>query len=141
MTDEKPIKATLKAGAGYDAPWLTVDMPDPSTGANMLTAIRESALLTELVATAEVLKGLNKAAHGATPVADAPAEKPKSGWGNSSTPAQEPAVKFHPEGKQCACGKTLQYKKVFSKAKNKEYEFWSCPDQRNKDDGHLSEFV
>jgi hypothetical protein len=59
---ELPIKTTLKAGTGYDAPWLTVDANDPGDLEFKLKALIESPALGLVVEAANALKAANNAA-------------------------------------------------------------------------------
>lgn len=166
MSDEtSPIVVTLKGGAGYDAPWLVIRGNNPQQVSEMLSNLGN---LPEVIAQqASLFSGTIAAGPITQPQAQAPVEQappPQQGaWGTitpggfqpaqqgqqwsqppqqQGPPAPPQGVTLHPEGKQCgACGKTLQYKEVFSRAKNKTFKFWTCPDQRNRDDGHTSEFV
>lgn len=122
-----PIKATLKAGGGYDAPWLTVDAADDGDLTNALRAIINSEVPALLIEAANVLKAANNAAP-ILPGNDAPAQQgvtstaPKSGWGSSPAAAQQgaapaqgnhPKAILHPEGKTCdICPNVLEQKKT-----------------------------
>lgn len=47
----------------------------------------------------------------------------------------------HPEGKLCSsCGAGVVYKAIRSKA-GKDLQLWTCPNQRERGDGHASEFI
>ena len=149
-----PIKATLKAGAGYDAPWLTVDARDPADLELKLNAIANGGAPQALVEAANALKAANNAApllaSSALPVgssfgggdqANAPTAPPQqqSGWGQQAPPAtqtqpqvQQPrqqgwqaSATLHPEGLACHCGQVLSYGKTRT---NKGQ--WKCPDYR-----------
>lgn len=87
MTDDAKYTATLKAGAGYDAPWLVVraDTPD-----EMVQALRDaySTLSAPLAATAQVLQAEWS---GSVPAAPAPhannhgfQQQPSAGHANSA---------------------------------------------------------
>lgn len=153
---ELPIKGTFKAGAGYEAPWITVDASDPDDLAVKLRSlighddavqavIEFSNVLRGGYTAAPVLPG-NQGQAAAPAPAPAPAQQPApSGWG-SPAGAQHtqaaPLVVLHPEGVTCgSCNAPVQYKSIFSKAKNKTFNLWSCPNQRSKGDGHYSEFA
>lgn len=80
-----------------------------------------------------------------------PAQQPQGGGGWSNPPQQQSAPQqapqqnggqLHPEGKQCqVCSSVLQYKVVTRRSDTKQFKFWACPNQRNRDDGHTSEFA
>lgn len=162
---ELPLKATLKAGRDYDAPWLTVDGADADDLTFKLNAIANGGLTEALVNAANTLKAVNSAAPIAADVASPPQAAPAQpqGWGQPATPApapvaeptwasaqpQQQAAQFggpangspHPEGVRCqGCGTPVQYKAFTSKA-GKNLKMWTCPQQRSKGDGHFSEFV
>lgn len=138
MTQDLPLKATLKAGKDYDAPWLTVDAHDPSDLKLKLDGIAESGALQSLIETANALKAANNAApllnHAEPPAQQQAAPAPvQNSWGQSpqqQAPAQQPQQQgftrpatTHPEGKACeACGSPLEYKKTSSGKGT-----WRCP--------------
>lgn len=79
---ELPIKATLKAGQGYDAPWLTVDASTPDELKQRLEALTEDHLQVVADVAALFRNAHVVAAGGATVAATAaPAAQ-------SATPAQ-----------------------------------------------------
>ena len=108
------LRATLKAGAGYDAPWLSVDATDPDDLTNKLNSIANGGAPQALIEAANALKAANNAApllaNGALPVgssfgggdqANAPTAPPppqqSGGWGGpntappqNATPQQQP---------------------------------------------------
>lgn len=148
-----PIKITLKSGAGYDAPWVTVDAADPDDASFKLDAILSGDLAEKVIATANLLKAANVAAplvqHGEASAP--PAQQNAGGWTNSpaaTAPAWSgaqqqaaPAAQGHPENKGCeSCGQVLQFKQGTSKA-GKPYKLWACPQQRQRGDGHTTDFV
>lgn len=151
---ELPIKATLKAGKDYDAPWITVDGADPADLAFKLNGLAEAGALQAVVDAANLLKAANvvssSGATGAAPAPAAPAQAPAQaqpqGWGAGqpqAAPQQQAEVpSWAAAGAQkiCPCGQTAVYKSGTSKA-GKPYALWACPQQKRKDDGHLAEFV
>jgi hypothetical protein len=118
----------------------------------------EAALLTfpfgAYAQTKASLRGAGAVAQIAQPVvAQSPAGhqgQPASapGWAQPAqaaapAPQAAPAVQYHPEGLRCpvaGCGEAIVAKDVYSKAKSKTFKFWTCPNQRNRDDGHHSSF-
>lgn len=148
---ELPIKLTLKAGAGYDAPWITVDAADPSDLGFKVAALNDGELLQNVIDLANVLKAAN-AIGSSAPVAApaAPTAVPASapGWAQPAqaaapvAPPQQPAVRFHPEGILCSsCNAGVIFKQIQSKASGKTFQLWTCPNQKSKGDGHYSEFA
>ena len=130
---EAPLKATLKAGAGYDDPWLTVDGTDPNDLKFKLTSLAEAGVLQALVDTASLLRAANNATPVTAPVDAGPAPQQSSGWGSApaqpqqQAPQQQPQARPgdrpHPEGKTCtACNQVLIHKTTGSGKST-----WRCP--------------
>jgi hypothetical protein len=135
--DNAPITITLKGGKDFSDPWIVLRGSNPQQVTDMLRNLGE--LPQAVVEASEFFHATNNAA----PVL--PQQQAPSGWGNSqpqqAAPAQQGAT-LHPEGKQCnACGQVLQFKQVNRKSDGKTFKFWSCPNGRNRDDGHTSEFA
>ena len=142
---ELPLKATLKAGKDFDAPWLTVDAHDPDDLELKLNAIANGGAPQALIEAANALKAANNAAPllpQGQPAQQAPAQQPppqqNSGWGQQQNvappqPAQQPQQQgftrpatTHPEGLACeACNQPLEYKKTGSGKGT-----WRCPQWR-----------
>ena len=158
MSDSSsPLKATLKAGSDYSAPWLTVDANTPEDLVERLTAVANLGVSEALVNAANVLKAVNAAAPIAADVASPPAQPPaqQGGWntgptGNASTwspptppsTPQQQGARLHPEGIKCtADGNVVQFKEVTSKKNGNTYQMWVCPNQRSRGDGHYSAFA
>jgi hypothetical protein len=150
---ELPIKATLKAGTGYDAPWLTVDANDPNDLAFKLKGLIEHESALQLVVeAANALKATNNVAPIAAQQAAVPEPAPQAsnGWGSSpaaaqqtqqNAPPQNNGVRYHPEGLLCpSCNAGVIFKSITAKT-GKTFELWTCPNQRQKDDGHYSQFA
>jgi hypothetical protein len=70
--DNAALTATLKAGAGYDAPWLVVRANNPAELAQRLNAVIDGSITGPLVAAAQVL-----AAEYGGAGAPAPARQPQ----------------------------------------------------------------
>lgn len=145
-----PIKATLKAGNGFDAPWLTVDAATPEDLEFKLQALIEGSALAAVVEAANVLKAANNAApllqsgaEAQAPVAPAAPAQPQ-GWGAPTAaapaPAQQASVVLHPTDVCPVDNQRVQEKVITSKKNGKTYEMWVCPNQRTRGDGHYSEF-
>lgn len=78
----------------------------------------------------------NAPAWGAQPQQQAPAPA----WAGAPTGGVQNGS-LHPENRACpTCRSVLVYKAGTSKA-GKAYKLWACPNQRNRDDGHVTEFV
>lgn len=153
---ELPIKLTTKAGAGYDAPWLTVDCADPDDLAFKSKALIEHPEALQLaIELANALKAVNNVGTAAAPQAAAPQPAPQAsnGWGSSpaaaqqtqqpvNTPQQNNGVRYHPEGILCpSCNAGVIFKEITAKASGKTFQLWTCPNQRTKGDSHYSEFA
>lgn len=155
---ELPIKLTTKAGAGFDAPWLTVDAATPDDLAFKAKALIEHPeALQSAVELANVLKAINSAAPILAPVADAPpTEQPaqkQQGWGQTPAAAQQGAAQSqhrggqrgfqdppHPEGKTCDICPEVLVKKKSTGGKEK----WQCPAWRwnsGNPNGHSMEWI
>lgn len=167
MSDEtSPIVVTLKAGTGYDAPWLVIRGDNPDLVTNMLRNLGE--LPTATVEAANLFRSthnvgplLPNAPQEQAPVQQAPPQQPAWGtipaqgglqqtnpgqqWGQPAPQQQAPqqqGAQPHPEGLTCPMdGQVLQYKVVTRRSDQKQFKFWACPNQKNKDDGHRSEFA
>lgn len=155
---ELPIKITLKSGAGYDAPWVTVDAADPADASFKLDAILEGDLAEKVISVANLLKAANNAAplvQGGEAAAQAAPPQQNNGWSNSpaaaapawagapqqAAPAAAPGVVLHPLAIKCpSCGSAVQEKVINSKKTGKTFKLWVCPSQRSQGDGHYSEF-
>lgn len=154
------LRATLKAGTGYDAPWLTVDAATPDELEFKLKALAEGGALEAVVNAANMLKAVNNAAPIAAEVASPPPAAPQQGWSQpaaqapvepswghrpqqQAAPAAQPGVQLHPEGITCPVdGNVVQFKQTKPRASDgKSFQFWTCPNQRSKGDGHYSQFA
>ena len=148
-----PYKATLKAGASYDSPWLTVDAHNVEDLEAQLQALLDSPVAALVVEAANLLKAANNAAPLATNGPDAvaaPAAAPArqtGGWSNQpmggGSPApSHPNAQTHPGGEVCdfaGCGKPLEYKKTQSGKGT-----WTCADWRwngGTPNGHRREWA
>lgn len=148
--DGYPLSVTLKAGTGFDSPWIVVYGTTPDEVQAKLEAVH-GGLIQATIEAANALKAANNAAPllaGGQPAPQATPNPPQNGgW---SQPAQQQAppqqhgggVRLHPEGKACGmCNSVLQFKEVNRKSDGKTFKFWTCPNQRSRDDGHGSEFA
>lgn len=152
---EHALSVTLKAGTGFDSPWVVVYGDTPADVESKLSDI--DGVLKAAVTAGATLRSLHTLETGgvpATPIAQesapqaAPAQQ-AGGWSTSAPAAapawsgaqQQPAATGHPEAKGCeSCGQVLQFKSGTSKA-GKPYKLWACPAQRQRGDGHTTEFV
>lgn len=145
---EPILKATLKAGADYAAPWLTVDGTDAQSLSVALDEVLNSDVVEKLIATANLLKAANNAAPlvDNAPQAAAPAAAPpqQKSWGQA--PAQQAPAggtqdgAVHPTDVCQSCGQSPRFKNITAKS-GKQFQLWSCPNQRSRGDGHYSEFA
>lgn len=88
------------------------------------------------------LRGSSSVAAIAQPSAPAAPTAPAAPSWPPAAPQQAEAPSWAAAGAQkiCPCGQTAVYKAGTSKA-GKPYALWSCPLQKQKNDGHLAEFV
>lgn len=142
---EAPLKATLKAGTDFDAPWLSVEGNTPQELADRLNAIIEP-VIPALIEAANALKAANNLApllQNGAQAAPQPAQQPQGGGGWSNPPQQQSApqqapqqnggggggynnnAQTHPEGLACHCGEVLQ----FGKTRTNKGQ-WKCPQYR-----------
>jgi len=144
---EAPLKATLKAGRDYDAPWLTIEASTPDELKTRLEGIIEP-VIPALIEAANALKAANNLApllQNGADAASQPAQAPQGGGGWSNPPQQQSApqqqapqqsnggggggwqanVQLHPEGLACHCGEVLQ----FGKTRTNKGQ-WKCPGYR-----------
>lgn len=145
---DAPFTVTLKQGAGFESPWLVLR----GSSAEDVVALLGEAQLNELPRLiGEFAASFRGEAGAASQSTSAPARSsgtpsrsqaaPRRGAAPQSQPAGD--VEYHPEGLTCGangCGKAIYLKTGTSKAGN-EYQVWTCPDQRQKNDGHFSDYV
>lgn len=154
MTEKtQALRATIKAGAGYEVPWLTVDADNPAELEQRVRAVIDSRVLETVAEAASLFQATQNAAplvnnqQQQAPAQQAAPQQQSQGWGAAAQqPQQQSApqgggIQLHPEGKQCNCGATLQYKVVNRRSDGKQFKFWACPNQKNRDDGHDTEFA
>lgn len=153
---EAPITITLKAGTGYDAPWLVIrgfDPDDVTAKLNSLDPVIEATLTAAGKFAAGSALGATTVSQEAPqrPPSEAPAQR-QQGWGQTPAAQQQGAAaaqqggrskfggQLHPEGKTCeACPNVLE-KKQTSSGKN----VWRCSDWRwanGNPNGHTSIFI
>lgn len=148
------LTVTLKAGSGYDVPWVVVrgDSPDEvvfklDNLSDVFASAVAAANLFKVIEAGELTPVVAEQATVAQPqLASVPA------WGATPQPAAAPVpqaapasrgghpVTVHPEGKSCSLdGKPLEYKTSTS-GKGK----WQCPDWRwnnGTPNGHAMEWI
>lgn len=143
-----PYVITLKGGAGFESPWLVL-RAQSAEDAVVLLAEAKLAGLPKLIG--EYAADFRGEAGAAPQSTSAPARSsgtpsrsqaaPRRGAAPQSQPVGD--VEYHPEGLTCGapgCGKAIFLKNGVSKAGN-AYAVWTCPDQRQKNDGHFSDYV
>jgi hypothetical protein len=151
---EAPYTITFKGGAGFEAPWLVV-RAQSAEDAVALMAEAKVADLPKLIG--EYAADFRASQTGAAPAQSAGGARTSgspSRSGRTSTTGRQSAtrgaapqnnnqqqdVEYHPEGVTCgACGETVVYKKI--EKGNRSFELWTCPNQRQRNDGHHSEFI
>lgn len=148
MTESSaPLRATLKAGTGYEVPWVTVEADNPNDLEQKLRGIIDSKVLETVAEAASLFQATQNVVAGTqapapqqgqpewsqAPAQQAPPQQQSQGWGaaqQQSAPQQGGGgygnVQLHPEGTQCGvCGEVLQYGKTRT---NKGQ--WKCPQYR-----------
>lgn len=151
--DTAALTVTLKASGGYDSPWIVVRGDNPDEVANRLRSLDAVIEATHeaagLFAAGRLAQGnivTGTAQDTTLPPTSQPAQQ---GWGQTpaaqqqtqqnAAPAQQ-GPKLHPTDTCAACGQRPQEKDVWRKSDNKKFEFWTCPNQKSRDDGHYSAF-
>lgn len=158
---ELPIKLTLKSGAGYDAPWLTVDAADPADLAFKVAALKEGSLLQDAIDLAELFKAAGAIGPTRVPAQAAPAapvqQQAAPGWATAPAQQAAPAAapqqfapqagaatgprgeRLHPEGRTCEiCPNPLMEKKTTTGKLKWQCEAWRW--NNGNPNGHTAEF-
>lgn len=148
-----PYVITLKGGAGFESPWLVLRAQSAEDAVALLAEAKVAGLpklIGEYAADfrGEAGAGTPSASGGARGGSPSPqrasAPRGRQASSGASAPSNQNAdVEYHPEGLTCGangCGKAIYLKTGTSKAGN-EYQVWTCPDQRQKNDGHFSDYV
>lgn len=149
MTESSaPLRATLKAGGGYDVPWITVEANNPDDLEQKLRGIIDSKVLETVAEAASMFQATQNAApltqpqqaQQQAPAPQAAPQQQNSGWGAAAQQPQQQAAppqqqgggrsqhgaQLHPDGTQCAvCGEVLQHAMTRT---NKAQ--WKCPQYR-----------
>lgn len=151
--DTAPLVITLKAGTGFDSPWIVVRGSNPEevvSKLNSLDGVIEATLEAAGLFTAQRSLGGKQQQAEAPPTEPAPQQR-QQGWGTTpaaaqqgAAPAQPPRSKFggqlHPEGKTCEICPNVLEKKQTSSGKN----VWRCNDWRwgnGNPNGHTNIFI
>lgn len=127
--DNAALTATIKAGAGYDAPWIVVRADNPQQLAERLNAVAN--LTGPLVAAAQVLQGewSGQQAQPNPGSQNFGNQNQGGGWGGNSGGNQnsnQGGGTPEPPGRpNCAHG-PMEWKSGNRKADNKPYAFWTC---------------
>jgi hypothetical protein len=146
---EAPFSATFRTGAGYDAALLTVRGNDASQFVARLTELQlEDQDVLKLVADFNrALQEKAGAAPQGAPSGNRSTGSPsRSGSRSSAGAAPQNSeirgeVEYHPEGLACSkCNGSVIYKKITAK-NGKRFELWVCENQKERNDGHHSEFI
>ena len=161
MSESPALKATLKAGTDYSAPWLTIDGTTPDDLKAKLEHIAANGLPQALIDAANALHGAYNAkdALGSAPQQQdpwggqqqaapqfaqnqrqAPQQQVQSGNMQTGGGQRKFGGRPHPEGHSCEmCGKVLEYKET-SGGKG----VFRCPDWRwnsGNQNGHGQEWA
>lgn len=120
MSDEgagnNPISVTLKAGSGYDAPWVVFRGDNPEEIYAELSKLEnDEEFLRAVVAIATSFKGLWVESSGAS----SPAPAAQGGF---------PPQRSGPAGPTCSkCGSALTWQTWAKKDGSRTFEAWKCP--------------
>lgn len=122
---QAPLKATLKAGAGYEAPWLTVNGNNAEDLYKRLQDVvsNDGTLLSTLAEVAEQFRAAHVVAAGL------PKEQPQSGWGNGGGGNQQQGGGGNdapPAGGNHVCPHGVRVRREGSSSKGKWVGFF-CP--------------
>lgn len=141
------VTTTLKGDGA--APWIVVHTDTPQENEKMLTDVMEGLLQTAGEANALFAGAVTTARgfNGGGPAGlsqDQPAQQQQrqqvqqnqGGWNGGQQQQSSFNGTPHPEGKVCGkCGAGLIGKQPKIK------KMWTCPNQRNSDDGHAVEWI
>lgn len=143
---EAPFSVTLRTGSGYDAALLTIRGNDAVQLIGRLGELEANDGLARVV---EFNSALQAKAGASAPSATggqsggSPSSQrdANSRGGNTSSGAGASDRQLHPEGLKCPkCQGAVIYKEIKSKA-GKTFKLWVCENQRERNDGHHSEFI
>lgn len=143
------LSVTLKGGASYDSPWIVVYGDGPAEVSEKLKNLGD--LVEQTVITANLLKVANNAAPlmenapQGTVLSQAPQLAPQKTWGQQAPAAPQANSgpvdgAVHPTDVCQSCGQQPRFKNITAKS-GKQFQLWSCPNQRQRGDGHYSEFA
>lgn len=133
--DLNRVRVTLKAGTGYDAPWITVDGANVSDVLSQLNSLEVPDLLARTVAVAQEFH-LGYKPRAATAEAAPSGPNPVPAASPSDLPEKKrlPAgTKFHPEA-VCNHGWPKYWRQWTRASDNKTFKGWFCQsgDQANQ---------
>lgn len=148
---QAPFTITLKGGSGYDKPWLVLRAESAEDAVALLGEAQAAELLDRIAEYSSEFQSKNGAAASSAngTQGGSPSPRGTGSRGSSSRGAAAPSqpaqsdVEYHPEGKTCSkagCGAPVIYKKIAAKT-GKTFEMWVCENQRERNDGHHSEFI
>lgn len=147
MSDENAaITATLKAGTGYDSPWLVVRADTPDQMVQLLDKVAESGVLAKLVNTSAELIALNNVNAGlggkAVQVEAAAGNVTQGPWTQQGTSPARPAPA--PQA-QAAPGPSCQHGPMtFRQSKPGAAKVWKgyfCPTPQGTPDQCPPQFI
>ena len=163
--DKPGITLTIKGDGA--APWLVFNLDGPESLEQAIGSVPESLLVTaaelsvHFTAACRVAQGTAPApvffTHHPDVVPEAPqpaTERAQTAW-SQTTPAPNTAQpqpssiqggpvngQSSPTGATCGlCNSVLTFKGGIAKNTGKPYAMWACPNGRNRDDGHRTDWV
>jgi hypothetical protein len=120
------ITVTLKAGVGFEAPWIVVHAADTRDALDQINTGDFATLAERTVAAAEFFRAAHNVKKGlsSNEAAEAPAQGGPS-WSQQGSQQSAPAVEGG-GGKSCVHG-AMTFRSGISKKTNKPYSAWFCP--------------
>jgi hypothetical protein len=146
---EAPISANFVTAAGFDRAQLTVRGNDAEQFLGRLAELQAAGALETIAEFSALLQEKAGAAapsaagaqSGGSPASQRGASSRGSSQSSRGAAAPQSDVEYHPEGLKCSkCDAAVIYKKIKAKT-GKTFEMWVCENQRERGDGHHSEFI
>jgi hypothetical protein len=118
------LTVTLKAGVGFEAPWIVIHAADATDALNQINTGDFATLAERTVAAAEFFRAAHNVKGGLA--SREPAAAPQQSWSEQPT-QQAPA----PQGGPACVHGARVFKSGTSKA-GKPYKMWACPSQNRQ---------
>lgn len=127
-SEAEKVVVTIKAGTGFESPWVVFHAKDNAEAADLLGAAEATGLFALVAQASESLRGHFNVGQGlgATPVA-APAAA-QAAWGSQAAPAAPAGLPPGTVAPTCPHGTKNLVPAGISKSSGKPYSaFWGCP--------------